>query len=503
MKWSVNLLFTLLALNVNAQDSFVTFLDNDESKLGIYDIIYDEEIDCYFTLGNKIDSLNGLWIAKFNKCGILIDENFFYGDTLYNFQLEQKNKLIKIENGVYFTSGILAFSQSQQYRLFFDRNLDIISYKETSPFVEGLTKFNFSSLKYNDDIILAGTKQKNNFEIDTYVKRISQDGEEIWETEIGKENDLNDRYTSVIVFDTLIIVGTTTRILGSSTTAKSQCHISFIDAEDGGIMHEFDLNLPQSSNSGPTDVIPFERGGQNLLAFGSRKGTYNEEYFEFRSQIRYFITDLTGNVIDSISLGNNLIPSNGLFFNNRINNGFISSGIMLIDDESAVLPFIGKFNEFSDPIWWSHYGINDLPSTFDRYEVTGQIILPDESIVLCGNLEHVLPGTNTKIDRPFIMKLDSEGCFEPGCRESVNNNSIINLEKTSFIAPNPSKGSFSIPGNSEEVQLFDTNGNKVPVIIHRQGVNTIIEVPNFRSGVHYIIYMLNDFNVKNKVVLIN
>lgn len=502
MKWSLYMFFILLMYDLAGQETFVTFIENEDSKFSVYDIIYDEEIECYFTLGNKIDSLNGLWIAKFNKDGALINQNYYYGDTLYNFQLERKNKLIKIENGVYFTSGILAFSQSQQYEIFFDGDLDIISYKETPPFIEGLTKFNFSSLKYDDDIILTGTKQKNNFEIDTYIKRISQDGEEIWETEIGEDDGLNDRYSSVIVFDSLIIVGTTTRILGSSTTAKSKCYITFIDAKDGNIVYEFDLNVPESSNSGPTDVILFEREGETLLAFGSREGTYNEDYFEFRSQIRYFTTDIDGNVIDSIRLGNSLIPSNGLLHNDRIDNGFVSSGIMVLDDESAVLPVIGKFNEFADTIWWSTYSINELESDFDRYDITGQIILPDESIVVCGNLEYKLPGTSTKINRPFILKLDPDGCLEPGCRENVGIN-LIPTQKDYQIIPNPSNGRFQVYGKHINIKLLDVFGNQIYFTSSSIEENTLVEVPSFSDGVFYLTITSNGVHETKKVILLN
>ena len=502
MRLSLFILFTLWISDLTSQETFVTFIENEDSELSVYDIIYDEEMECYFTLGNKIDSLNGLWLAKFNKDGELVDQNYYYGDTLYNFQLEQKNKLIKIENGIYFTSGILAFSQSQQYEMFFDGDLDIISYRETSPFIEGLTKFNFSSLKYGDDIILTGTKQKNNFEIDTYLKRINQNGEEIWETEIGEDDELNDRYSSVTVFDTLIIVGTTTRILGSSTTAKSQCHISFIDAEDGEVIHELDLNLSQSSNSGPTDVIPFEREGETLLAFGSREGTYNEDYFEFRSQIRYFITDLEGNVKDSIRLGNDLSVSNGLFYNAKTEVGFVSSGNLLINDTYRAL-VVGMFDERADTIWWSKYDFNDSEEYAEYYNITGQEVLPDGSIVLCGNLAELEFTTFQPVrERPFILKLDADGCLDPGCREGVNVNSIL-IKNFYDISPNPSNGRFEIQGKYEDLQLLDAYGNKIYHSSTLNGNATVVEVPSFSTGIYYFNVTKRGDSETKKIILIN
>lgn len=489
---------------------FLKFFEKPDSTINVFDIhdiYYDEDQKVYFTLFLlSKNSCQGFGVTKLGEDGEILNEYIYCSqDSLDQFLYFFPNLgLQKIGDDLFYFGGSIVFSGFRTFDYWFDSDLNFVHYNISDTIsTDSVQAHQILRLaSYSDNIVQAGQLQKLNFESDLYIKVIDNEGNDVWIEEYFNDDGYSHYVSSLIVHDSILILGNTKSKLNSSTSDKSQCHIAFVSQTNGEILHEFDLNLPEGSNLGPTEVIPFEKDGETLLAFSSSESTYNEDYFEFRSHIRFFITDLDGNVVDSIRLGTDSSISNGLFYNAKTEVGFVSSGNLLIDDTYRAL-VVGMFDERADTIWWSKYDFNDSEEYAEYYNITSQEVLPDGSIVLCGNLAELEFTTFQPIrKRPFVLKLDADGCLEPGCREGVNVNSIL-IKDSYDVSPNPSNGRFEIQGKYKDLQLLDVYGNKIYHTSKLNGNATVVEVPSFSTGIYFFNVTKRGVSETKKIILIN
>jgi len=103
--------------------------------------------------------------------------------------------------------------------------------------------------------------------------------------------------------------------------------------------------------------------------------------------------------------------------------------------------------------------------------------------------------------RCFISGVDTINVTERGCYESSINVHTLDVDIEEIILrPNPIRGEIILPGDYDEVFIYDTYGSKYKSDIQ----NGVIDISNFPKGLYYIILKKEGYKrvVKSKVIKI-
>ena len=473
------------------QGGFVKFLDSGPLERNeIFDIYNDEEVNRLFVLGNEIDSSN-FYSLKFIKIDTLGEQEWevdYTGEGTNDYILRNWNNIVKIDDNKYAVYGN-KFKEWITFNVIFTADGQVESEFEYFQNEEDRTTITAQQIKNDDSLLTISSLQIQNGRVDYQVIKSNLSGQEIWKKKYGENNGLNDNplFIKSLSNEEYLIVGRSITIIPSflSDPWNSDYYIVHID-KDGNIINE--IHSQTNTKDGiVSELVYFEsEEGEGRLAFASTLLGVDAIANDLTSKIRYLIIDMEGNIQDSTSIGNNLTPFNYLSYNKRVEDGFLVAGQMILDDLSARWPVVGKFNENADSVWWSTYDINDTESFYDKVEITGMQILPSGSIFLCGNLEEFYDPFNA-IMRPFIMKLDKDGCLEPGCRMTTSTDDL-NIDRELLLTPNPTTGHVQLSADQAGVlMLYSITGTRLMSINITEGMNKI-DISDLEAGI--IIYNL-------------
>ena len=492
------IIYCLLLLTISnitySQGGFVYFLDSGSLQRNeVSDISYDPENNEIFLLGNHLDSnFNALKITKLDTFGFQLDSLIFYGDSITPFSIKDENNISISNKGSFVTYGDLLFSNNDQFILEFDKELNVLNFNILSENPNIETNLSRNNISINGNNYLFGIKQGSDLKSDIAIIKIDHDGIKDFEKLYAPEVDLNYRIsTSVKVGDDKLTIsgllsdGAPINLSDPWITEYILIQIDTL----GNITHEINSQTDTRDGS-PSEVVHFiNEAGEERLAFGSAELLVDENVNAIVNRIRYLVTDMEGNIYNSIILSQPNTPNNYLSFNRKIENGFLTSGQAEVGDVEGVWPVLGKMNEDGDTMWWSTYDINDRESLWDKVIVTGMDIMPSGSILICGNMTEFENEFASTI-RPFIMKLDKNGCLEPDCRPIVNTveNKLDQIDIS--VTPNPGTDQVTISTSLHgDVHITDITGRT----IWKQNINTsdtTIDTHNWNNGI-YLITLLN------------
>ena len=136
--------------------------------------------------------------------------------------------------------------------------------------------------------------------------------------------------------------------------------------------------------------------------------------------------------------------------------------------------FIYKTNEQGDSLWFKRYHILDGHEQ-NNHMVLDTDLTPDGGIVCAGWVKQrpgdPYPGAN----QPWIFKVDSHGCIEPGCQFATQvEEVVIGLTDAMRVYPNPAETwttvSFALPAGvnmdkASHLVLFDLTGKELQRIV--------------------------------------
>jgi hypothetical protein len=151
-------------------------------------------------------------------------------------------------------------------------------------------------------------------------------------------------------------------------------------------------------------------------------------------------------------------------------------------DASPSTSFLTKIN-LEGKVQWERYDslyINTNPNEFNLLINNKHIILPSGSIMMCGTLQ-----TYSGKYYGFLMKLDKDGCLEPGCHITSSVTDVVDVAGIT-IYPNPARNEITIDWEDgklmsqkfilldqygkQHVNLYITNGAKIDVSFLNSGV---------------------------------
>jgi hypothetical protein len=128
-----------------------------------------------------------------------------------------------------------------------------------------------------------------------------------------------------------------------------------------------------------------------------------------------------------------------------------------------------------DSLWFRKYSYyNNFPGTGLDYPARHYLLdskpTPDGGFVCSGYIDQRASDPNPFLLTPWLFKVDSLGCLEPGCQDVGVSEIVVGLQNTMGLYPNPVSSianiAFSFPSNyappkNSELVVIDMQGREV------------------------------------------
>ncbi|MEN9347851.1 MAG: hypothetical protein RLZZ77_1362, partial [Bacteroidota bacterium] len=132
-------------------------------------------------------------------------------------------------------------------------------------------------------------------------------------------------------------------------------------------------------------------------------------------------------------------PSN---FHHPVDGKFILTGGHGFEDNvfgDVLDGFIFKLDENRDSLWCRRYSYYEETINFDNAQnlIMDSKVMSDGGIVCVGKIIQGGDNPNPNLHTPWIFRVDSLGCLEPGCQFVDVQEVVVGLQNTMSIYPNP------------------------------------------------------------------
>lgn len=165
------------------------------------------------------------------------------------------------------------------------------------------------------------------------------------------------------------------------------------------------------------------------------------------------------------------------------------------------------------PIWQRFYALPQNIATNLYGGFTDIVKTPWGGLACAGKMTHELPGGGVGDTDAWLLSLDSEGCFTPGCGTDyiiLNAGEIVPVEPSSqfLVLPNPAEKEVSVrrlanepPGNIE-ILMFDAYGRKMSSAFLSKGEPEVkIDVSTLPTGIFFIQIIAGGKNLQTSKLL--
>jgi len=166
----------------------------------------------------------------------------------------------------------------------------------------------------------------------------------------------------------------------------------------------------------------------------------------------------------------------------------------LNSQDNRAEPMVVKINKHGEMQWRKRYSSFEFENNINRLNPINISMDTDGGVLVSGNVSTLIDTiTNEETRTAFIMKLDSNGCYNTNCEggylfTSTDEIATIKYEPLANISPNPTSDFINIsPLENEKYsfRLFDVNGInlfQMKHVIEKQQIN----VHNYSSGVYFL-----------------
>ena len=169
-----------------------------------------------------------------------------------------------------------------------------------------------------------------------------------------------------------------------------------------------------------------------------------------------------------------------------------------------------KLDSNRDSLWRRTYTYYNNPpeiqfATFAKHYLLDSKPTPDGGFVCSGWIEQQQQDPNPFLQTPWLFKVDSLGCLEPGCQDVGVTEIVIGLQNTMSLYPNPTysiaKITFSFPSDYAPPQIsdlvvIDMQGREVMrqnVMMFGQANTTIeIDVSKLQSSIYTVHWVCDN-----------
>ncbi len=167
--------------------------------------------------------------------------------------------------------------------------------------------------------------------------------------------------------------------------------------------------------------------------------------------------------------------------------------------EAGTIPMtiglLQKINEDGDSIWLRTYSyVNDTSLNFVEHRLKSIIHSPDSGYIMYGHILHSpRPGIDTANQYPgWLLKVDKYGCLIPGCQDTTDTSSIVDILSDTgvMLYPNPTSDKLFIyqtKSGDTHYTISDISGHTLQKWSGNLPNHTyILDVGRYKSGVYIL-----------------
>jgi hypothetical protein len=467
---------------------FIFFLTNSVIAQGIvdvkyfdflnriinHDVHYDVNKNNFIIISTHIDSLNKykIQVSKVDTFGIIIDKYEILAPDTNDF-------IIRPGNGIFCNNLDSCYFYTN---LFKGKKCALIKFDNS------FTEYNISEFKWQENLkthlslktvinenihILASDAQKENG-LDDYLIEILDENNNVKNHHYYGKEGFNEFLKDIIPLPNkeFLLLGSQAPPWTASIASennKSWYYLIRIDSL-GNVLQE--IKGKGTKDWAPSNGVYYhDDNGEARIAFGCGRWEVDENYNAYKATNRFFILDSIGNVIKEKEFDGHCSFVSNIKKVKKVPDGFIIGSELGGDgDTDGHLIFsIMKLNNDGELVWEERFQLAkpDTGQYWANY-LTGLEILPSGSIVATGN------GYSTENKYfSFLMKLDKDGCLDPGCR-AVATDDLERVNEDVKIYPNPSTGLINIDSPADgAMHLFSITGKKLSSYSIKKGINEL------------------------------
>ena len=497
MKTILRISIVWLLLNPSCligQDGFIkTFVSPDTLISRIQNVVYSNDNNSLILAGIAQDretTLQGIWLVKFDTLGNLLKDTIHLDLGSDDYPRHEFLPLITTSDSGYIYLTSLFFGK-QIVVTKFDNNLKVVFSKILAEDFSKIRNPGFNNIfEVDDGFILHLRKQHINFKGKNHLVKLDKEGNFLWEKEYGDdERNYHGRSVSTLVDDKIFITGSRGSVNGQDV--DHQQYIWELDIE-GTLLNEFYFPPEQGTEFVILGPIVFD-SQENIIA-----ETSVEIFFENNLGPKSRILEISKfdpdyELIWSRQFGPDLqhaladLPTITIDEDDNI----LASGNLVADDGAANPSILMMLSPDGETLWERRdtlfIGENDSPQSFSLHDTEKHIVLPSGSIVMVGtttpNSDHDAP------QQGYIIKVDKNGCIEPGCREVVSTVDISSVGQETIIYPNPATYKLNVVWDKEkghDVQFEIYSVNRTNSLSGKIKLGTQIDVSHLTTGLYFM-----------------
>lgn len=486
------LFYTVLPFLSMAQSGFLQSYDLGEAGLTFHNMLLVEDtlILCG-KIGVEQQQQWGLLFVKMDTFGNVLDHQIHFDDLGDNYSFEQGYQMIKTTDRGYALVGQM-FSRQFPVLIKLDESGDLEWVQE----YPDETVFNirhWNVIETQHGFISVGVKQQmDDGYWDAFIMGTDNQGNKKWEVSYGEYGVWDQlRGINEINGNEFLVTGSTA-ISSSQVTDKADLWATAkamkIDTL-GNMTWEWEGEQTYAgADTSSTFMYLFPTSDGNWVNESSISTVLAPDEQAFQGVIAK--RDTNFNVIWQTTFGQ---PTSNL--NNFVNiapcpdGGWVAVGQYVNAVEEDPLggfraAMIAKVNIDGDSLWSRLDTLFDHTMIASRPYLSGVVVLPSGSIFACGRVDKTFPSPSKSYG--WLIKVDKDGCMEPGCNPMVNSTSLLPILEGFKVYPNPVVDQFTVTGIGRyNIDLINTNGQ----LLERyedQFELTEMNISQYTSGVYFL-----------------
>lgn len=510
MRLLVILLITFNVVSLKAQNGFIqTYALYEDYGLSFCNILLVEDTLVVFgSLANPDFPQWGLFFAKLDTLGEILEYSTHYDTTGHTYVFEQGAKMINTNDGGYALVGS-NFTNSAPVLFKLNGNGNIEFVKEY-PDNTTWTKRHTDIIEIGNGYISIGTKQQMADGLaNAFAMRTDKQGNKIWEINYG-EVGLYEKFSGIRKINENEIL-----LTGYSSNTSEQID-TYHDLWSKGLALKIDTlgnilwawESPQvytANTSAPALSRIYPTNDGNWVSEGTYTTIdtiFGEEYVIVQSEI--VKRDTNFNVIWRTVFGEPTTPYNN--FTDIVqtpDEGWVAVGTysIILDYntyEGYHTGMIAKVNAAGDSLW-SRVDTIFSPAYGSQPTLSGVVALPSGSIIACGQVNRYTPEPSKSFG--WLIKVDKDGCIEPGCNPTTGLNLTPVIDDFE-IFPNPTTGFISIKGEGEfDVGVYGVEGRNY-LGVKNIADKTELDLRKLKKGI-YFLQIKKGYQIITKKIAIN
>jgi hypothetical protein len=173
--------------------------------------------------------------------------------------------------------------------------------------------------------------------------------------------------------------------------------------------------------------------------------------------------------------------------------------------------FINKLDASGNPLWLRYYTLyynpEGDPEGHGRHYQQDSQLMTDGGVVVSGYIEQRWNDPNDGLNTPWLFKVDSLGCVEPGCQFVNVEELMVGQQETMKLFPNPvstmatvvfefqNKSALASYFDNSELLIIDALGrevNRLPIPFIGESERVMVDFSSFAPGFYTLHWVSNN-----------